>query len=41
MLLLKIIEDSFNNEKLKNIRIKRNLSLAEVAEKIDISEATL
>lgn len=36
MLLLKIIEDSFNNEKLKNIRIKKNLSLAEVAEKIDI-----
>lgn len=41
MFLLKIIEESFNNEKLKKIRIKRNLSLAEVAEKINISEATL
>ena len=41
ILELTVNESKFSNEKLKNIRIKRNLSLAEVAEKIDISEATL
>lgn len=41
MYILNLIENSFNCEKLKKARIKKNLSLTEVAEKIETSEATL
>lgn len=41
MYLLNIEEDTFNYKKLKEIRVKKDFSLAEVAEKLEISEATL
>ncbi|MEG0299968.1 helix-turn-helix domain-containing protein [Cetobacterium sp.] len=41
MYILNLIENSFNCERLKKMRIKRNLSLTEVAEKMGTSEATL
>lgn len=38
---MNIFENSLNYKKLKEIRIKRNFSLAEVAEKVGVTEATM
>ncbi|WP_353889851.1 helix-turn-helix transcriptional regulator, partial [uncultured Fusobacterium sp.] len=41
MNLSKTIEDNFNNKKLREIRLKKNLSINEVAEKTGIPSAKI
>ena len=38
---MNLFADTLNYKKLKEVRISRNMSLAEVAEKVGITEATL